>query len=61
MQNQIGEIELHDPMQSRCEILKELIELSVGGNRFRNLQESLILAVQKIRLLLLDRVVLHDF
>ena len=59
MQNQVSEVELHDAMQSRRKILEELLELSVRGNRFRNLKQSLVLTVQKIHLFLFNRIVFH--
>jgi hypothetical protein len=59
MQNQIGEVELNDAMKTRRKIAEKLIELAMRGDRFRNFQKRLILAVQKLRLLSLKSIVFH--
>jgi hypothetical protein len=59
MQNQIGEVELNDAMQTRRKIAEKLIELAMRSDRFRNFQKGLILAVQKLRLLSLKPIVFH--
>jgi hypothetical protein len=45
VKNQIGKIELHDTVQPRRKIMKELVEVPVRGDRLRNLEKSLVLAV----------------
>ena len=59
MQNQIGKIELHDAVQARRKITEKLIELAMRSDRFRNFQQRLILAVQKLHLLSLKAIVFH--
>ena len=59
IQNQIRKVELHHMVQSRRKVVKKLVELSVRSDRLGNFEESLVLAVQKIHFLLLDRIVLH--
>ena len=59
VENQIGEIELHDVMQPRRELGKKPVQFPVRRDRFGYFEKRLILAVQKIRLLALDSGVFH--
>lgn len=60
VQDQIGKIELHHIVEPRRQIAKKLIELTMGGNRLRNLQERLVAAMWKIRLPRRKGVIVHS-
>ena len=45
VQNQVGKIELHYAVEPRRQIAKKLFELTMGGDRLRNLQKRLIPAM----------------
>ena len=48
VENQIGKVELHDMMQPRRKVFEELVEIALRRDCFRNFEQSLELAVQKI-------------
>ena len=60
MEDQIDKIKVNDSTEPWSQIMKQFVQISVGGDRFRNLQESREALAKNLRLMGLNVQIVHE-